>query len=268
MSGPGLDALAKEFVVKSTLAALTLLAAGLVAVPAGAALAASGYGPSVPTGPTGAPGGYTAVAATQTVGPTGGALAAAVPGAAVAVAVPTAAFTQPVQVEVTAPNLPAVNAGLSTLGYAGYRAVSGLGVKVLTQSGSAYQGTFARPVQVTITGSNLGLPGEKVLEFTGPNTVVQVNAILGQGKITVPLVADPNLVVVNPAVAATSSTAPSSTAPSAALPSAGAPLAGATTQHTGLPFTGETDLALGLLGAGGLGLLVAARRRTKSAAGR
>ena len=209
-----------------------LIAASFVAVPASAALAAGGYGPGSPTGPAGTPGGFTIVVATQTVTAAGGAVSASVPGATLKVDVPAGAFAQPVQIEITSPDLSAANVGLSAVGFANYQAVSGAGVKVLDSNGQPITGTFTKPITVSLTGPGLGVAGEKALEFTGPTAVAVLPAVLGSGEVTVTLDQDPNLVFANP------KSGPAGT------------VAGATSKTTGLPFTGETDIAVALIAAG------------------
>lgn len=231
-------------------AGMAAVLAGFCVVGMGGVASAGGYGPSGPTGPVGAPGGYTAVVATQTFGGSGGSLTATLTGTTVRVTVPAGAFNGPVQVELTAPSLPGVQSALAGVGYPGYQAVAGLGIKVFAADGQAITGQFAAPLTVTLTGADLGGNGEKVLMFTGPGSTAVIPSEPGAGFITVHLTADPDLVVINPS----------------AVTSTGA-VAGATTTHTGLPFTGETDLALSLLGIGGfavIGAFVPWRRRRRA----
>lgn len=225
-------------------------AAVLALAPAATAFAAgSGYGPTVPTGPTGVPGGYTDIVTTQTVSSDGGMVHA--PGVAgsssVTLSVPKGSFTEPTQLEVTNPDLSAVSANLSTEGFSGYSAVSGVGVKALDSNGQPLVGTFDKPVSLTISGPHIGVPGEKVLELTGPHSATVLAATFGEDSVTIQLTADPDIAVVNPPLTA------GGTAP------------GATTTATGKPFYGETLLA-GFFITGGLVVLaLGIRRRTSNA---
>ena len=232
--------------------AVGLLTAGAAAVlPSAAAFAAGGYGPAAPTGPAGTPGGYSAVVTVKTVDAAGGRLAARIAGASVRVNVPADAFAAPVQVEVTKPVLGSVNHALGTVGFSGYRAVAGIGVKVLNANGKPYEGTFAKPVDVTLTGARLGVAGEKVLELDGSSAATVLASTPGHGAVSVRLVKDPNLAVINPDAAS-------------AAPVTSGTIAGATTSHTGKAFAGESALG-GLLVLGGAGALAAATARRRKA---
>jgi len=233
--------------VRMKAAAAMLTAAGLAAVPAAASAAPGGYGP-VPTGPAGAPGGYSALAATRTVGPAGGSISVPVAGGIVVVTVAAGTFSSPVQLEVTSPSLTGVTAGLSGVGFAGYRGVAGVGVKVLDQTGQPITGSFAKPLGVSLTGASLGGAGQKVLRFDTASSATVMPATLGAGSVALLIAADPDLAVVSPTgtPGVTSGT-----------------IAGATTPHTGKPFAGETALALALLCAAGGSLVLAGRRRTQ-----
>lgn len=226
------------------LAGAAIAAVGLVVVPAGAVLAApaGGYGPTAPTGAAGAPGGYTTVLATRTVGPGGGTVLVTVPGAVARITVPAGAFAASVQVEVTGPRLTEVTAGLSAVGFPGYAALAGLGVKVLTSSGQPITGSFARPVQITLVASSLRSAGEKVLRLDGPVAASVMPAVTSAGQVSFTITADPDIAVIDPTVVATGT------------------VPGATATHTGKPFVGETVLA-GLLLVAGAGALTVAGRR-------
>jgi hypothetical protein len=241
-----------HFVKKKFAVALLIAIASVSLLSTGVALAApGGYGPAAPTGPAGTPGGFAAVVITQTVGPAGGTIAADVSGASVSVIVPAGAFASPVQLEVTKPDLSAITpSALSSVGFPAYTAVAGLGLKFLDSAGKPLTGSFAKAVDVTLTGSNLGVTGEKVVELQGATAASVVGSSLGAGAITVHLLQDPNLVVVNPTASGTGSS--SGTVP------------GATDQPTGKPFTGETDAAIGLLVVGAGGLFAGLRRRATS----
>lgn len=239
----------KDRTLKSKIAVVALAAAGLSLVGGGAAFAVGGgYGPSVPTGPSNTPGGFDSVVTTQTVGATGGTVSGTVAGASVNVSVPSGAFAAPVQVEVTKPDLTAVTpTSLSAVGFSGYTAVAGLGVKVLDGSGNPVSGTFGKSLDVTLTGAGLGVAGQQVLMLQGASSASVVSSTLGNGSITIHLTQDPNLVVVN---------APSTGA---------ATVPGATSKPTGKAYTGEA-LAAGALVIAGVGLVAFSRRRKSARA--
>lgn len=217
------------------------------AVPGSVALAAGGYGPTAPTGPTNAPGGYTTISQVATVTSSGGSLNTPVVGGTAVVQAPEGAFSTPVQIEITTPVMDQVTAALPNLGFTGYTGVAALGVKVLDSNGQPLTGDFAKPLTVTLTGSGLGVTGEKVLEIDGSNSAHALAATVGKGSVTFEIPTDPDLVVVNPAVATTTNPV------------------GATSVHTGKPLTAETGGALGAIGLGiGLALL-AVRRRNRIA---
>ena len=228
------------------IAAVAALTAGASLALAGGALAApGGYGPSVPTGPVGTPGGYTSVVTTETVAAAGGALSGSVAGGRLDISVPAGAFSRPVQVEVTSPNLSAITPqSLSQLGFGGYSAAAGYGVKVLDDSGQALAGSFGKSLRVTVHGAGLGLPGQKVLMLDGADGATVVPTTLGADSVTVQLSRDPNLVVITPRSA----------------PAPVATVAGATSATTGKPFLGESVLG-GLLIAAGAGAVVVSLRR-------
>jgi len=238
----------KALAVKIKIAATALGAAALTLTSAGAAVAApGGYGPSVPTGPSNTPGGFSTVVTTKTVGSSGGTLNAPVPGGDMQVDVPAGAFSAPVQIEITKPDLNGITStDLSSVGFAGYHSVAGFGFKVLDQSGKALTGKFDKPVVITLHGANLGVAGQKVLRLDGPNNSSVVTFTLGNNLVTISLDEDPNLVVVSPSKSA----APANTLP------------GATSQGTGKLFGAEAVLAALLIAAGvGIGGLGFARRR-------
>lgn len=221
-----------------------LTAALCLVAPAGSAFAATGgYGPTSPTGPASTPGGYTSVIAVKTISAAGGSLNTPVAGSTLTITAPPGALTPGDQIQVTAPSLRGVQTALPHTGFTGYRAVAGVGIGVRSASGARVTTTFAKPITVKLTGSALGVPGEKVLEFTGPSSVAVVPSSVGAHSISFSVTHDPNLTVVNPP--ATPGAATASGASNTSVP-------GATTQDTGLPFTGLRDLAYLL---GGLGLV-------------
>ncbi len=218
------------------------LVAGTVALGAGAAAAAgSGYGPPE-TGPSNVPGGFSNVVTARTVTSTGGSVSAPVPGGTLEVSVPPGDFTTPVEVEITAPDLASIDHSLLSLGLSGYTAIGSTGISLLTPAGHKLTGHFAHPISVTLTGSGLGLRGERVVELTGPSSFVPLPSTLGHGTITFSILSDPDVVVLSSLTA-------------------GAVSSGATAVHTGEPLLGEGVVAGGLAVAGVALLAVGLRRR-------
>lgn len=226
-------------------AVLALIAPLTLGVTCAAWAAPGGYGPAPPS--NGAPGGFTTVVTSKVIGPGGGSVVATVNGKTVTITVPPGDFPSPEDLVVTNPDLNAVQGALSSLGFGGFNVVGGAGVAILDMSGNKVTRSFPNPIQVTISGSGLGVGGEKVLALTGPSSATTMSSSLGSSSVTVSITADPNLVVINPA---------SSSAASGAVP-------GATSLKTGKPFNGETYLAvvLGALAVAVIGVGNVRRRR-------
>lgn len=221
-------------------AIVALGSATMLVTGAGGALASSGYGPPSPGAPS-VPGGYSAVVTSQTIGPAGGKLGPlSVDGVTVTLTVPAGTFPVAVQITLTAPNLAAVGGA----GFAGHRAVAGVGIQV-QEHGAVYPGTFLKPLTLTMSSSSI-TTSSVVVVWNGSVFVTEPGATLAAGSATVTFDRDPNFAVL----------APTGTAASG--------IPGATGASTGKPFLGEGILAglLLLLGAAGLGY---ARRRRTSA---
>ena len=198
---------------------------------AGGALASTGYGPPAPGVPA-VPGGYSAVVTSQTIGTVGGKVGpVSVDGITTTLTVPAGAFPVSVQITLTAPNLAAVGGA----GFAGHRAVAGVGIQV-QKHGAAYPGTFLKPLTIIMSSSSI-TTSSVVVVWNGSVFVTESGATLAAGSATVTFNRDPNFAVLSPTGTA------SSTIP------------GATGATTGKPFLGEAILAglLLLLGAAGLG---------------
>jgi hypothetical protein len=104
------------------------------------------YSPPLPASPS--PGGYVSVVTSRTFGPSGGVIGmVAVGGFRVRLRVPRGAFSVPVQVTITAPDVLAIGSG----GHQGYRALGGVGV-LLQADGTTYVKRFARPLVLTVYG--------------------------------------------------------------------------------------------------------------------
>lgn len=238
------------------LLALLTVATGLSS---GTALAASGdYGPS--TGPTNAPGGFRQVIAVRTFSQAGGTLPATSGPASIQVVVPAGAFTQPVQVVLTSPDLTAVSAALPRLGYRCYRPLAGVGVGVFRSDGSVYPAAFRKFLTLRIRtagfrSAGFRTSGERALRLDGPTRATVVPAVLETGVgTTIRIVSDPDFVLITPSCAA------------ARVVPAVAPLRRAPHRLAAHPVrVGSPGLvplaALVLLGAGSLLAALALRRR-------
>jgi hypothetical protein len=208
---------------------------------AGHAYAASGagrqYGPPPP--PAGVPGGFSTVITSVTIGSGGGTIGpVSANGASVAISVPAGAFSQSVQISVTAPDLAAVPRS------AGNTVVAGVGVQV-GLDGATYPGAFHKPITATMSSSGI-TPGSTVYMWNGSAFVPDPAATTSAGTATVSFDSDPQFVVETP-VSAEPSEVPSATEP-----------------VTGEPFLGEGVAAGGLLVLGSGGFVLARRRRRQN----
>jgi hypothetical protein len=186
------------------------------------------------------PGGFSAVVTTQTVGPAGGNVGpVTVAGASVTVHIPAGAFSSPMQVVITAPDLAAVPPA------PGMVVVAGVGVGV-DLNGAKYSGTFSKPITIDIASPKITASSE-VGTWNGSMFVTDPSATVTAGMASISMGADAAFIVQSP------------TAPKPA------PVPGATSPVTGEPFLGEGILA-GLLVLGGTGAIVASRRRRVKAA--
>lgn len=209
----------------------------------GVALASGSPSPSSPTTPPPAAGFQTTVLS-QTVAPSSSTqtLSAIADGANVAVAIPPGAFgSQTVEVVLTEPTLSDLTNALSSLGLSGDSLATGVGIEVIDpQTGQPLTGTFAAPLEVTITSSGIAA-GSKVIEFpTSGSPFVVTNAQVSAGKAVVSVSSDPGFAVATPV----SSTVPQATSP-----------------VTGKNFLPEGLLGGGLVLVGSTALTFSARRR-------
>lgn len=198
------------------LASAVFVAVGLIAAAPSSYAAGGGYGSG--NGPTGVPGGYAIVVTTHTFSSDGGSLIANIPGGQAQLTVPPGAFIGALQIDVTAPDLEAVEAALPKLGLATYRVVAAIGVAISDTNGHKFTGTFAHPLILTIKGSSMGV-GNKVIQFTGASTATAVAATVSPGVVTVSMLADPDFAVLAPTSAAAASPVASPAATSSALTS-------------------------------------------------
>jgi hypothetical protein len=181
-----------------------------------------GYGPGItgPTGPANAPGGYSDIVATHTFGAAGGVLDATVAGGQAHLTVPKNAFGRTAQVEITTPGLSGIQAALQSLGFGGFSAIGGIGVKVYDTNGKPFVGTFAHALTLTITGPSVGA-GDRLIKFISPSSATLEEAVFSPGSVTLTLLTDPDFAILAPvAVAAAASTSPTPSASAAASSSA------------------------------------------------
>lgn len=231
--------------MRARLVAVTAVTLGVALLP-GVALAApvDGYSPEI-TGAVDSPGNFSDTQIARTIDPAGDQVDVSVAGAAATIAIPSGAFSAPVDIVVTAPaeGLPGVTAGLDEAGFDGYEAVAALGVKFKNADGSDIVGKFGKPVSITLSGTGLGEEGQKAILFNSATSATVLPSTVGTNSVTFTIDADPNIAIIDP-LAGTGT----------------GMVADATASSTGLPFAGEY-LAAGLAGAAGLGMLVVVSRR-------
>jgi hypothetical protein len=216
--------------------------------------AGAGYTPGPPTGPTppggqANPPGFTTIVTSQTVPPSGGTVTGSSGGTTVTVIVPPGAFASPIQIIITVANLSELG-GIPS----GTHPVLGVGI-AFEQNGAKYTGTFAAPVSVTITNSEITTADQVVVWDPATGTYVPIteapnvtNVVVSAGKITFQVLSDPYLVL----------DAPNASTVATVIPNA-------TSAITGVPVFSE-GIVGGLLVLGGLWLAVRLRRK-RSAAG-
>jgi hypothetical protein len=193
-----------------------------------AAATQGGYGPGItgPTGPANAPGGYSDIVATHTFGATGGVLGANVAGGQAHLTVPRNAFGRTAQIEITTPGLSGIQAALQPLGFGGFSAIGGIGVKVYETNGKPFVGNFTHPLTLTVTGPSIGA-GDRLIKFTSPSSATLEEAVFSSGSVTATLLTDPDFAVLAPTAAApaavVSSPSASASAGANAAPSSSAP---------------------------------------------
>jgi hypothetical protein len=206
---------------------------------AGAAVAGAGGRPAdhsygTPAPAPSVPGGYVTVVTSQSVTSAGGKIGpVSAGGLSVTLTVPAGAFSGTVQITLTAPDM----AAIGNAGFSNDKAIGGVGV-LIQQNGSKYNGTFAKPLVLTMASPSINSLCV-VVRWSGTAFVAESGAIVRAGSATVAFDKDPDFAVLA----------------QGAIP-------GATTPATGKPFLGEEILAglLLLLGIGGL--VCAVRRRT------
>jgi len=205
--------------------AIVMLACAIMAVAgAGGTRADRSSGP--PARAPEVPGGYDTVVTSQPVTSAGGTIGPiSVDGLPVTLNVPAGAFSDQLQVTLTAPDL----ARIGDAGFRGYAAVGGVGVLV-QKNGSKYQGKFAKKLSLSIVSRSINSLSVVVM-WNGTAFVTEPGATVRSGSATVRFDSDPNFAVL-----------------------ASKKIQGATGAATGKPFLGDAILAetLLLLGIGGL----------------
>lgn len=204
-----------------------VLSGGILLLSNYAMAAGGGYAPPpAPPTTTSVPGGYTSVVAAKTITTSGGNFAVAVDGVATSVKVPAGAFSGPVVVTVTAPQLNSVSSALASAGFSGYKAVAGLGITFQNTSNQFVNPSI--PVSVTVKQSGI-TSSDKVIEWTGSHSAQTVASTLSSGSATFAVTqGDPDYAVLS------STTVPQATSP-----------------VTGVPMERWGIAGLGLLLAGG-----------------
>jgi hypothetical protein len=188
------------------------------------------------------PGGFTAVVTTVTVGPGGGTIGPlTVDGATLTITVPAGAFSSPVQVTVTAPDLAAIPP------QSGHTVVAGAGITV-GLNGAVFPGTFLKPITATF-GSPKITAASDVTVWNGSAFVTDPNSSDSAGSASVSFDSDPDFAVQTP------------------VSSEEEPVPSATVPVTGVPVLGE-GIAAGSLILGGAGAIAASRRRRARASAR
>lgn len=208
--------------------------------------AGTGYSPSTTPVPAATPGGFSQVVTVKTIPANSTStttVSATVNGAPITISVAPGTFSKSVQVIVTQPVLSQITSALPSLGFSGWHAAAGLGVNVTTSSGTAYRGTFNKPVAVSVASSAV-TSGDRVVEWLANGSFSSVaNPTITQGKATWSFNQDPGFAILS----ASSSTVPGGTSP-----------------VTGKPFQGESLAGAGLLSLG-VGTLYLSRRKTSRA---
>jgi len=122
--------------------------------------AQAGYGPPPPPSPP--PGGFVRVVTSRTIGPAGGRICPVrVDRSRVCLIVPRRAFSVPMQITITAPNL----RRLGDAGHPGFRAISGVGI-LIQINGTTYTGPFNRRLVLRITRRGIR-PRDRVVVWDG-----------------------------------------------------------------------------------------------------
>lgn len=219
----------RKTILKAALALGT--AAGLLlALPAAAFAAGSGYAPAPGAAAPGVPGGFNSVVTTVTIQPSGGTVTAVIDGVTITITIPAGAFSQPTQVVVTSGDV----AQIGSAGVSGKSAILAFGISFLV-GGQPLTATFPIPISVKAAGN-----------FASTDELVVYDAATG----TWTLVA--GATVTNGTLSFTISSASSSGSDFAVLASNAQPVPGATTPVTGKPFLLERLIAALLVLVGGL----------------
>lgn len=206
--------------------ALGAAAGLLLALPATAFAAGSGYAPAPVTSTPGVPGGFNSVVTTVTVQPSGGTVTATINGTTVSITVPPGAFSQPTQVVVTSGDVTQIGSA----GVSGKSAVLAFGISFLV-GGQPLTATFTTPISVKAAGNFASSDEVVVYDATTGAWAPVAGASVANGTISFTISSDPDFAV---------------------LASNAQPIPGATTPVTGKPFLLEGLIAVLLVLVGGL----------------
>jgi hypothetical protein len=221
---------------------IAVISAACLAGSGRAAAATGEYGPPQSAAGAAPPGGYSAVITSRTITPAGGTIGpVVVDGATVALVIPAGTFPGAVQITITGPNLFAVGRARTV----GSETIAGVGVQV-QENGSAYPGTFPKPLALTIRSSSI-TASNVVAMWNGTAFMTATNATVVSGAAVVRFDSDPDFAVLSPTIA-----------------TATAPIPDATKSTTGKPFIGEGILACALIVLGAIGLAVGRRKRARA----
>ena len=202
-------------------------AAGLLlALPATALAAGSGYAPAPVTSAPGVPGGFNSVVTTVTIQPSGGTVTATIDGTTITITVPAGAFSQPTQVVVTSGDV----AQIGSAGVTGKSAVLAFGISFLV-NGQPLTTTFPTPIGVKAAGNFASTDELVVYDTTTGAWTPVAGATVTNGTMSFTISSDPDFAV---------------------LASNAQPVPGATTPVTGKPFLLEGLIAALLVLVGGL----------------
>ncbi len=217
----------KFFSLASALALTSVFASSFTVFAAG-----NGYAPTGGPGITTVPGGFTTVVTSKTfaAGQTGS-LSATVNNAAIALSVPSSAFSASTMVTLTSPALSTLSSALTGTSFANDTAVAGVGIGFTSTSGQPVNASS--PVTVTVKNSAIAANDTVVRYGTGGWTRVS-NATVTAGQATFSFQSDPDFAILAP------KTVPTATQP-----------------VTGMPIADWGVAGLALIGAG----LVIRRRK-------
>jgi hypothetical protein len=172
---------------------------GIALLMANSGVALAAYGPPPPP-PGTVPGGFSCVVTSLTVGPAGKLIGPIrLGGLEATIDIQRGTFPVAVQITITEPFGVSGGCqggpGIGDGGFRGDTAVGGVGILV-QRNGSAYTGTFRRPITVRVTSSSIG-PSSLVVVWNGTRFVL-APADLGGGSATIRVFASGDYAVLTP----------------------------------------------------------------------